>query len=684
MSFSGVNGLNNKIQQLFASIGMQKGMTASVFGSLFPNVSSDIIEKMLQQGMSKKSIVSQLIAYANTNDSDISKVFESEITDIVSEIENEIKQNSDNKNPQNSEKSEKDKRLEEENSTQNSENIDTVQVDHKVDSEDNNNSQNPENVSTPVINPIEDDYKDWNVADAGTMFNENITQKQFLQNFNHLSETLRDNHYSREYISAIEDAGAENFFNAIDTNKDGKLDKEELASVLNADGDNTSISAAEFNNILNQIPENSGDIPEGAPVEVPVKPEVQTPDEVEDTKTKKPEETKDKKHHSNDSSTDLNTEKPQEEKKETVEDLINQKHQIISEADTKIAGLNQQINDLIKNSDIEQTLKDSYNSAKESFDSNQKTISENETQIETYNTNIHSISTSLAALEGEKSTLDTNTDDAEVNKNNSERKTEIDSKIKELETEKAEIEGKKRELESTNQKLKTDSATLQKAVDDSFAELQNALPEEIKTQISEIQTKIQTIETQKTTDVNEIDAKIEALKTQEVKDSRESGEAVGKLASNPIGAKFVQDALKYLGTKGGSQFSTGDYGWCADFVTYVVKEVATEMGMTKEEVKELRQKHLGASPQKLAKKNQGHVIETEGLSADEISRQIQPGMAFICRGGGQSGQHTGFVAEVYDDGTFLTIEGNNGNMVRQNVRNIKDMYRFVDFTYLFT
>ena len=151
-----------------------------------------------------------------------------------------------------------------------------------------------------------------------------------------------------------------------------------------------------------------------------------------------------------------------------------------------------------------------------------------------------------------------------------------------------------------------------------------------------------------------------------------------------MGAKFVQDALQYLGMKGGSKFSTGDYGWCADFVTYVVKEVATALGMSKEEVKDLRNNHLGASPQKLVKKNQEHVIETSDLSAKELSNLIQPCMAFICKGGGQPSQHTGFVAEVYNDGTFLTIEGNNGNMVRQNRRNIKDMYRFVDFSYLFT
>ena len=63
-----------------------------------------------------------------------------------------------------------------------------------------------------------------------------------------------------------------------------------------------------------------------------------------------------------------------------------------------------------------------------------------------------------------------------------------------------------------------------------------------------------------------------------------------------------------------------------------------------------------------------------------IQNQLQPGMAFIMPGSGSSGQHTGFVVEVYDDGTFLTIEGNSGNMVKQNRRKLSEMYGFVDFS----
>ena len=158
MSYSGVNALNNKIQQLFASVGLQNVGTASVFGSSLSNVSSDMIEKMLQQGMSTKSIVSQLIAYANTDDSDISKVLEEEMTDIVSEIENEIKQNSDN----------------------NSSNSNNNETDENPDTDGSNvpqNTENTEGVTTPIIKPIEEDYREWNISDTGTLFRENITQK---------------------------------------------------------------------------------------------------------------------------------------------------------------------------------------------------------------------------------------------------------------------------------------------------------------------------------------------------------------------------------------------------------------------------------------------------------------------------------------------------------------------------
>jgi hypothetical protein len=162
-------------------------------------------------------------------------------------------------------------------------------------------------------------------------------------------------------------------------------------------------------------------------------------------------------------------------------------------------------------------------------------------------------------------------------------------------------------------------------------------------------------------------------------------------SSNEFGDSIIKKAKKYLGDSEANgrykKFSTGDYGWCADYVTYVVMKVCKEKGMSDKELKEVR-KHLGASPYKLRTRNSKNYYNTKKMSKAErkefTQNTLKPGMAFICKGGGASGEHTGFVAEVYDDGTFLSIEGNCGNAVKQVRRKISDMYGFVDFSYLYS
>lgn len=543
-----------------------------------------------------------------------------------------------------------------------------------------NNSQNTDE---PLNNaPVSEGEQNWDLSESGNLFTENITQENFVNEFNALSEQGGDS----AYLNAINQMGAENFFATLDVNGDGTLDKGELETLINSDGNAASISAEEFNNIFYQylgetgIPEET--IPEATSPDGTTAPEATTGTDGTNTDNKTKKSSK-KSHHSSDKSDPTPT---PEEKKDTVEDLMKQKQSIISEADSKISALNTELSELIANSDADSELKENYNTAKEAYDSNENAIKENETQIQSYDQDLHNIAKSLAALNGEYSTLETNTNDEETNRTNSARKSEIESQIRELESKQQEIERQKQELEEKNTTLKNNSTTLKAAVDEAMSALQSVLSEDIKGKIEEIKTQIQTLEANKASEVSEIDAKIQTLKAEEITDSRESGEATGKFASNPIGSKFVQEALKYKGYKenadGSSMFSSGDYGWCADFVTYVVKSVAESLGMSKDEVKAIRS-HLGASPQKLVNRNEGHAIDTSKYSVAQLRQMIKPGMAFVCKGSGASGRHTGFVAEVNDDGTFVTIEGNSNNMVRQQTRNISDMYYFVDFSYLF-
>ena len=607
---------------------------AEDFALFAANVNSETIKSQLLSGLSEDSVLSQLLMLSGVDkqDRDAVDMLTEEYTELIEAVQKEIEQEA------------------------------------SEPTEDN-------------LQNIPENTENWNLEDTGNIFDENITRENFLQNLDALNQTTEEENYFSQYLNAINEVGGENFFNTLDANSDGILDKTELETLINTDKYGASISAEEFNNIINQIQttEESTDIPAPTQPESTVEttPVTQNTDVTPDEKTKKS-------HHSGSSDSSSNdVQDKNEPPKETLAELMKQKQQVISDADSQIKDLNIQIDVLINESTADEQLKTDYKNAKDAYAANETGIAENNTKIDNYEKDIHDIDTSLAALDGELSTLDTNTDDAEVNKKNSDRKAEINSQITELKNKKTKLEEEKQALEQSNSDLKSKTSGLQTTVDNTYSALQAALSDDTKQKISDLKSQIAAVEADKASKVQELDSKIQTLKAEEIKDSKESGEAVGRMASNPVGAKFVEDALKYLGTKGGSQFSTGDYGWCADFVTYVVKEVARNNGMSKEEVKQLGHEHLGASPQKLVKKNKSNVIEASGKSASELANTIQPGMAFICKGGGASGQHTGFVAEVYPDGTFLSIEGNHGNKVCQVRRNLTDMYRFVDFTYLF-
>ncbi len=637
MHISSLDILRNGLKELPAGINQQEMAEGSIFDI---NIDAQTVANLLNDGIEKSKIVEDLVnsAVPSNDNQELTAVIKNKIENFVNYIQFQIFKN------------------------------------------------NSQNTDEPLNNtPVNEGEQNWDLSESGSLFTENITQENFVNEFYALSEQGRDS----AYLNAINQMGAENFFATLDANGDGTLNKGELDTLINSDGNAGSISAEEFNNIfykyLGETPVEGIQDPK-SPETIPDNGTNPTTDVTETDKTNTDNKTKKsskKSHHSSDKSDP--TPKP-EEKKDTVEDLMKQKQSIISDADSKISALNTEMNELIANTDADTELKTAYLEAKEAYDNNENAIKENETKIQDYDKDLHNIAKSLAALNGEYSTLETNTDDAETNQKNAARKSEIEGQIRELESKQQEIERQKQELEEKNTTLKDNSTTLKAAVDEAFNALQSVLSEDIKGKIEEIKTQIQTIETNKTTQINEIDAKINTLKAEEINDSRESGETIGKFASNPIGAKFVQEALKYKGYKensdGSSMFSSGDYGWCADFVTYVVKSVAESLGMSKDEVKAIRE-HLGASPQKLVNRNEGHTIDTSKYSTAQLRKMLKPGMAFVCKGSGASGRHTGFVAEVNDDGTFVTIEGNSNNMVRQQTRNISDMYYFVDFSYLF-
>lgn len=124
-----------------------------------------------------------------------------------------------------------------------------------------------------------------------------------------------------------------------------------------------------------------------------------------------------------------------------------------------------------------------------------------------------------------------------------------------------------------------------------------------------------------------------------------------------FGENIVSTALKYKGYNeaNGSYklFTNGrTEAWCADFVSYVVKESARKTGKSingfgSPSVSNLRQ--WG--------KDNGCYLQTDNLAnkTDTIKRQVKPGDVIIFKNGRS---HTGIVKSVGADGSITTIEGN--------------------------
>ncbi|MBQ8458783.1 CHAP domain-containing protein [bacterium] len=124
-----------------------------------------------------------------------------------------------------------------------------------------------------------------------------------------------------------------------------------------------------------------------------------------------------------------------------------------------------------------------------------------------------------------------------------------------------------------------------------------------------------------------------------------------------IGQSFVKNARKYIGynEKDGSfkKFSN-DTEWCADFVTYVVKESYKQRGLNPP-------KGFGSWRCENIKQwaiDNGKFLNT--ANADDkvelIKSKVKLGDLMILRENGAS--HIGIVSKKYKDGSFDVIEGN--------------------------
>ena len=542
---------------------------------------------------------------------------------------------------------------------------------------------------------------DVNSEDADVLeklFTEDISKDDFKKEFDNLNTEVDET--PSAIMNKIEELGAENVFNAVDTDTDGILSNSEIADLK----EENSVSEEKLNNIFEQISSeqqetSDNEIPESNNPEAPAVPaptsstsETTTDDTDSELKTDSTEETKETKKtkHSKKSSKGskggnnpkpADNDVPEAEEKETVADLMNQKKEIISTADSKIDAANKELDELVENSDADKELKEDYENAKTAYEENEKEIKDNEAQILEYENSLHDIDKSITSLNAELTAITANSQNTEANEKVSARIGEIQQELSDLEAQKERIETKKKELEENNSNLKADETSLKTAMEEAFAALE--LSPANKLQADYIKEKIEKLEASKQTEVSKIDEQIQVLKAQEIEESRAAGEKKGQLEANTVGEQIANAALQYVGYKGNSDgssmFHNGSGGWCAAFVEYVVKEVGQNNNIDYAKL----DSHTSPSPMALYTMNKEHSYSTNDYSTSELKNIVKPGMGFVCKGGGKSGYHAGIVESVNDDGTFNTIEGNYGNRVAQSQRGLSKVYYFVDFSYLF-
>lgn len=357
-----------------------------------------------------------------------------------------------------------------------------------------------------------------------------------------------------------------------------------------------------------------------------------------------------------------------------VEELRKQREQIISDADKKIESKQKEKDNLVSNNTkISTELKSEYSTQQKTLSDIQSKKSDYESKLSTHKGKLSDIDADIAALEGEKSTLKTDNKDSKINSENKSRLSELKKSISAKKEKKANLEEKIKNDESKIKELEKKEKAQQKVVKDVEKQIGEADPK-LKAKMDKLTAAIDKLKTEKTSDVAEIDKKIKTKETEQKKEAKKAGESKGK-ASNDIGSGLVKLASKYMGLneKDGSYklFTNGrTESWCADFVTYVVKEYAKENGMSVSKgfgspaVSNL----MSWAQSKGVFDNTSKMSNNQKLSYSQ--KNLSVGDVIIWKSNGAS--HTGIVKSINKDGTFTTVEGNSSDQVKSNKKSIYD------------
>lgn len=357
-----------------------------------------------------------------------------------------------------------------------------------------------------------------------------------------------------------------------------------------------------------------------------------------------------------------------------VSELREQRKTIISTADKNIEDKQNEKDKLVANNKtLSSELKTEYSTQQKALGDIQSKLSSAESSLSSHKSSLADVEADIAALEGEKGTLKTDTNDSKINKENKSRLSELKKSIESKKEKKSKLSEKIKKEETQIESLKTKEKEQQKVVQNVEKQIGEESPS-LRKNMDSLTKEISDLKSQKTKDVAEIDKKIEAKEKAQKKEAKQAGENKGK-AANDIGSGLVALASKYMG----KNESDGSYkmftngrteAWCADFVTYVVKEYAKENGM---KVADGFGSPAVSNLMSWAQKN-GVFDNTSKMSDKEklnyLQKNLSVGDVIIWKSNGAS--HTGIVKSINPDGTFTTVEGNSSDQVKSNKKSIYD------------
>lgn len=220
--------------------------------------------------------------------------------------------------------------------------------------------------------------------------------------------------------------------------------------------------------------------------------------------------------------------------------------------DSDIEEQEQKQREAIEESDeIDQELKDEYKKADEDLQKTQESITEKENEKADTESQLSSTTSQISELDAQISAIDTNSGNEEKDAENQAIKADLEAKKADLEAKKAELEAEIETLDGEISDLKNTESEQEQAKDDILTKIEESLDENspLKKIIKETKDEIENIKTQyeedNTTAQETLDSQRQELEELKAQRGQKAGEAenLGELAATFENSELANGAL---------------------------------------------------------------------------------------------------------------------------------------------